>query len=49
VTSAAGSDVSIDADAVAALATQLKPEEVKAASRGGFPVKFETLEAEVLG
>jgi hypothetical protein len=48
VTTPAGDGASIAADAVAALVAELKPEEVKAAARGGlFPVKFDTLEAEV--
>ncbi|GBF95183.1 hypothetical protein Rsub_07896 [Raphidocelis subcapitata] len=44
---AAGGDVTIDADAAAALAARLEPGEVRAAAKGGFPIKFDTLEAEL--
>jgi hypothetical protein len=43
----AGTGVTIDVAAATALAAQLKPGEVAAAARAGFPVRFDTLEAEV--
>lgn len=46
---AAAAGVTIDAGAVSALAARLKPDEVAAAARGGFPVRFESVEAEVSG
>ncbi|KIZ02324.1 hypothetical protein MNEG_5634 [Monoraphidium neglectum] len=39
--------VSINADAAAAVAARLKPDEVRAAARAGFPVRFETIEDEI--